>query len=286
MINLGDVATGSTIQVPWSSNGADGASITRATDGSIRIYKDNSTTQRSSSAGITDNEDFDSITGVHLVNIDLSDNTDAGFYAAGHNYHVMLVAATIDGKTVNSWQWNGTNVATPDVAGYPKVTIKSGTGTGEVSISSGLVRLSPTGVDDIWDEATSGHSTAGTTGKALTDAGGAGTPPSAAAIADAVWDEARSGHVASGSFGESVVLSASERDAAADALLNRATSSITESAAPKKSLYAAIAKLTHKVDSAAGTLTVMRSDGSTTHFTQTETTDAAADPLTGLGGAA
>jgi hypothetical protein len=308
MINLGDVATGSTIQVPWSSNGADGASITRATDGSIRIYKDNSTTQRSSSAGITDNEDFDSITGVHLVNIDLSDNTDAGFYAAGHNYHVMLVAATIDGKTVNSWlatfsiqnrysspsgtftanvtQWNGTNVATPDVAGYPKVTIKSGTGTGEVSISSGLVRLSPTGVDDIWDEATSGHSTAGTTGKALTDAGGAGTPPSAAAIADAVWDEARSGHVASGSFGESVVLSASERDAAADALLNRATSSITESAAPKKSLYAAIAKLTHKTDSAAGTLTVMRSDDSTPHFTQAETTDAAADPLTGLGGAA
>lgn len=103
MINLGDVSAGATIQVPWSSNGADGASITRATDGSIRVYKDNSTTQRSSSAGITDSEDFDGITGVHLVNIDLSNNTDAGFYAAGHNYHVMLVAASIDGKTVNSW---------------------------------------------------------------------------------------------------------------------------------------------------------------------------------------
>lgn len=224
---------------------------------------------------------------------------------------------------VSVTQWTGTNVASPDTAGYPKVTVKSGTGTGEVSLSSGLVRLSATGVDDIWDEATAGHATAGTTGKALTDAGGAGTPPTAAVIADAVWDEilsghavsgstgaalssagaagsppsagtiadavwdeARSGHVASGSFGESVVLSASERNAAADALLNRATSSITESAAPKKSLYAAIAKLTHKVDSAAGTLTVKRSDDTTTHFTQTEVTDAAADPLTGLGGAA
>lgn len=38
-------------------------------------------------------------------------------------------------------QWNGTNVATPDTAGYPKVTIKSGTGTGEISLSSGRVAL-------------------------------------------------------------------------------------------------------------------------------------------------
>lgn len=205
------------------------------------------------------------------------------FGNASAMYQADLSAANLPANVV---QWSGTNVASPDTAGYPKVTVKSGTGTGEVSLSSGLVRLSATGVDDIWDEATAGHSTAGTTGKALTDAGSAGTPPTAAAVADAVWDEARAGHVGAGSFGESVVLSASERNAAADALLNRATSAITESAAPKKSLYAAIAKLTHKVDSAAGTLTVKRSDDTTTHFTQAETTDAAADPLTGLGGAA
>lgn len=34
-------------------------------------------------------------------------------------------------------QWTGTAVATPDTAGYPKVTVKSGTGTGEISLSSG-----------------------------------------------------------------------------------------------------------------------------------------------------
>lgn len=38
-------------------------------------------------------------------------------------------------------QWLGTAVATPDTAGYPKVTIKSGTGTGEVSLSSGRVAV-------------------------------------------------------------------------------------------------------------------------------------------------
>lgn len=37
--------------------------------------------------------------------------------------------------------WTGTAVATPDTAGYPKVTVKSGTGTGEISLSAGLVVL-------------------------------------------------------------------------------------------------------------------------------------------------
>ncbi len=56
--------------------------------------------------------------------------------------------------------------------------------------------------DAVWDEATAGHTTAGTTGKALTDASAAGSPPSAADVADAVWDEALSGHTTSGSSGE------------------------------------------------------------------------------------
>lgn len=42
---------------------------------------------------------------------------------------------------VSVTQWTGTNVAAPDTAGYPKVTIKSGTGTGEISLSSGRVAL-------------------------------------------------------------------------------------------------------------------------------------------------
>jgi hypothetical protein len=54
--------------------------------------------------------------------------------------------------------------------------------------------------DAIWDEATSGHTTAGTTGKALTDANN-GTPPTAAAIADAVWDEDIDGHMTADTFG-------------------------------------------------------------------------------------
>ena len=40
---------------------------------------------------------------------------------------------------VNPVAWNGTGVATPDTAGYPKVTVSNGTGTGQISITSGRV---------------------------------------------------------------------------------------------------------------------------------------------------
>lgn len=37
--------------------------------------------------------------------------------------------------------WNASAVATPDTAGYPKVTVKNGTGIGELSLNSGAVSL-------------------------------------------------------------------------------------------------------------------------------------------------
>jgi hypothetical protein len=40
---------------------------------------------------------------------------------------------------VNLTSWNGTAVATPDTAGYPKVTIKDGTGAGEIALTSGAI---------------------------------------------------------------------------------------------------------------------------------------------------
>ncbi|MEZ5421126.1 MAG: hypothetical protein R2708_27830 [Vicinamibacterales bacterium] len=54
--------------------------------------------------------------------------------------------------------------------------------------------------DGVWDEALSGHVTAGSAGAYLGDVVDAAT--AAATIADAVWDEAQSGHVTAGTFGE------------------------------------------------------------------------------------
>ena len=97
MMYLGDYKEDSTLYFCWSTNDKDGASITRSTDGTIIVYKEDNVS--ASEAGITDTEDFGGITGIHNCKIDLS--SDA-FYAAGHDYSVVLAGATIDGESVNA----------------------------------------------------------------------------------------------------------------------------------------------------------------------------------------
>ena len=99
---LGDHPTSATVYCPFNTNDQTGASVT-FTGTTIRIYKNASATERTSSAGITLSKDLDTVTGDHLVSIDTSDNTDAGFYAAGNEYHVQLNAATIDTKSVSNF---------------------------------------------------------------------------------------------------------------------------------------------------------------------------------------
>lgn len=94
---LGDFKGDSTLYFCWGTNDKNGASITRATKGTIRVYRDDDTGE--STSGVTDTEDYDGLTGVHNCKIDLS--TDA-FYAEGHDYSVVLAGATIDGETVNA----------------------------------------------------------------------------------------------------------------------------------------------------------------------------------------
>lgn len=106
-IHLGNVDASSTLYIPFATYNADGASVTltglAVTD--IEIYKDGSVTQRSSDAGYalldTDGIDFDGITGIHGFSIDLSDNTDSGFYVAGSFYWVVVSAVTVSTQAVN-----------------------------------------------------------------------------------------------------------------------------------------------------------------------------------------
>lgn len=95
---VGDYRVGKVVRKMWNSNAIAGESITRATNGTISVYKDGGTTQ--STTGVTDTEDFDSLTGVHLVAVDTS--ADGTFYSAGSDFEVVLSAATIDGKTINA----------------------------------------------------------------------------------------------------------------------------------------------------------------------------------------
>jgi hypothetical protein len=104
---LGTVPASSTLYIPFTTyDGSDGSSVTctglAVTD--IEIYKNGSTTQRASDAGYalldTDGIDFDSVTGLHGFSIDLSDNTDAGFFEVGSWYWVVVSAITVDSQTV------------------------------------------------------------------------------------------------------------------------------------------------------------------------------------------
>lgn len=157
MMYLGDYAEDATLDFKWSSNAADGSSITRATNGTIRVYKSNGTSE--STAGVTDTEDFDSLTGIHHCRINLA--SDA-FYAVGNDYMVVLAGATIDGKSVN--------------AVLAHFSIQNRYMRGTDNAYTGTPPTPPTPptagaiADAVWDEALSGHATTGSTGAALADA--------------------------------------------------------------------------------------------------------------------
>lgn len=164
-IHLGFYNTATTrthVRFTFSTHAAAGGNVApnsafEAAD--LRIYRANdsaanSATQRSSANGITMTSPFDSLTGVHDVDIDLTDNTDAGFYAAGYQYTVVLAPdETVDGQTitgimlayfeigvqpVNVAQFGGT--AGTFASGRPEVNTSHAAGTawGSGAITSGV----------------------------------------------------------------------------------------------------------------------------------------------------
>ena len=96
MTYLGDFPDDASVYFRWNTNAIAGESITRATDGTISVYKDDDGTQ--TTTGVTDTENADGLTGVHLCKIATTD----AFYATGTEYQVVLSAASIDGKTINA----------------------------------------------------------------------------------------------------------------------------------------------------------------------------------------
>lgn len=109
MIHLGTVRPGSTIYIPFqtfdSNDPSASVTITGLATTDVEVYKDGSTTQRASDSGYslldTDGIDFDTVTGIHGISIDLSDNTTAGFWAAGSQYMVVIASITVDAATIN-----------------------------------------------------------------------------------------------------------------------------------------------------------------------------------------
>lgn len=110
MLNLGTIRPGRTIDIPFESFASStGAPITASNFavGDVKVFKDASMTERASTSGFTlidtDGIDLDGITGIHGVSLDLSDNTTAGFWAAGSRYLVAISTITVDSQTMSFW---------------------------------------------------------------------------------------------------------------------------------------------------------------------------------------
>lgn len=105
MINIGNFQEDMTIQIPFNTFNSLGASVTvtNLAAGDVKIHKNGTVAERTGSSGVTVLIDFDGITGNHIIEIDLSDNDDAGFYAIESDYTVRLEGITVDGQILNVW---------------------------------------------------------------------------------------------------------------------------------------------------------------------------------------
>lgn len=139
----GDYDTAETVVIPFnaftSNDPSASVTVTNLASTDVYIYKDGSLTQRTSFAGIAVDIDVDGIVGNHWVTVDLSNNTDAGFYVAGSRYQVRMEGVTIDGATVNAWIGAFSIGCTlrPTTAGRKLTVSANGEGNADVTFVAG-----------------------------------------------------------------------------------------------------------------------------------------------------
>jgi hypothetical protein len=93
---LGDFVVGATIHFTFTTRRFSTGAPFALDSGTIRVYKDNGTTEDDS--GITLSADFDGRTGLNHVAIDTS--SDGTFYSAGGQFHVVITVGTVDSVSV------------------------------------------------------------------------------------------------------------------------------------------------------------------------------------------
>ena len=229
-----------------SNDPSASVTATDLADADIFVYKDGSVTDIVTD-GATVVLNFDGRTGLHKITIATNAHAD---YSVGSDYMVMVNGITVDAATINAGLFtfsieNRYNAAADDLAngtdglGALKTLIDTAqtdldTITGTAGVLIGTDAANVTEISDaVWDEAQSGHTTAGTFGEiateiasVLVDTGeigtagagltnlgasgndwntvtpdAAGVAPTAAEIETEVWDALQSAHVIADSMG-------------------------------------------------------------------------------------
>jgi hypothetical protein len=196
--------------------------------------------------------------------------------------------------------WKSTAAATVHTAGYPVVTVKDGTGTGEIDTTSGgvLVAALANGAITAAAIATDAIDADAMADGAITAATFAAGAIDATAIANGAIDAATfaagaidataiaNGAIDAATFAagaiDAAALAADAGAEIADAFLNRDMSTGTDSGSTTvRTPRQALRFLRNKWDIAAGTLTVTKEDDSTASWTASVSSDASADPVIG-----
>ena len=155
MINLGDRAVGTTLSFDFNTHKADGTPITLSGTPALNVYKDSTT---ESNSGVTLTVDYDSRTGMNHVVIDTSAN--GTFYATGNDFSVVITTGTVDsisvvGYVVGRFSLGRANIShitstaqtARDIGA--SVLLSSGTGTGQLDFTSGVVKANLTQIDGV-----------------------------------------------------------------------------------------------------------------------------------------
>jgi hypothetical protein len=270
MLDLGTVKPGATIRIPFSTfDKDDGSSITMTNYAAadLLVYKDGSTTERASTAGFTATTDFDSKTGKHLAIIDLADNTTADFWAAGSEYLVALDAVTVDAVTTGGWVARfrigypgailDTTIAT--LAGQTSFTLTSGPAEDDALNGCTVIIHDAASAVQFGRAVVSDY-----TGSTKTVTLAAGTTFTAAAKDNISFFEAPT----------AIQI--------ADALLLRNVSNVEALTGADGHTLCTLILMALEAAISGTTLTIKRTDGSTTHTTKALTVDAGANPITAI----
>ena len=172
--HLGDFDTSAVVYGKFTTyRPSTGAPYTLAGTPALSVYKDNSTTQ--STTGVTLTADFDTVTGLNHFAIDTS--ADGTFYSSGSFFDIVVTTGTVDsvsaiGMVVGSFTLRKNSALKPATAGRAlvvdaagladanmvkagpsgsgtaqtardigaSVLISSGTGTGQLDVSSGVIK--------------------------------------------------------------------------------------------------------------------------------------------------
>ncbi len=103
---VGDFLEDATVYIPFntfdSNDPSASVTITDLVAGDVEVWK-NGVVQTTPGAGVTVTLNIGTNNGTHLIAVDTSNTTDAGWFVTGADYQVRINGTTVDGATINAW---------------------------------------------------------------------------------------------------------------------------------------------------------------------------------------